>query len=87
MREHMEPLGVLASIDIHLEDEGQVTDQVRSARRRAVIALETTAATVALYVSAQNLDRMSRIVAEVQTALTAGSTEPGLSLALVGRVA
>lgn len=51
-----------------------------------MIALETTAASVALSVSAQNLDRLSRIVADAQAALAAGSTEPGLSL-VAGRVA
>jgi hypothetical protein len=48
MREHMEPLRVVTSIDIHLADEGRVTYQVHPAQRRAVIALETTAASVAL---------------------------------------
>jgi len=87
MREHMEPLGVVTSISIHLEDEGQLTYQVHPVQRRAVIALETTAASVALYVSAQNLDRLSRVVAQAQAALAAGSAESGWSLALVERVA
>lgn len=87
MREHMESLGVVTSIDIHLEDAGQVTYQVHPVQRQAVIALETAAASVALYVSAENLDRMRRIVADAQAVLATGSTEPGLSLALVERVA
>jgi hypothetical protein len=74
MREHMEPLGVRTSIDIHLADEGRASYQVHPEQRRAVIALETSAANVALFVSAQNLHRIAGIIIDAQAALAAGST-------------
>lgn len=87
MREHMESLGVVTSIDIHLEDAGQVTYQVHPVQRQAVMALETTAASVALYASAQNPGPDAPHRRRYKASLAAGSTEPGWSLALVERVA
>lgn len=48
MQEHMEPLGVRSTIDIHLADEGRAWSQAYPEQGRAVVALETTAASVVL---------------------------------------
>src|SRR5262249_46049620 len=78
MRDHMEPLGVVSTINIHLADEGRARSQAYPEQGRAMIAFETTAATVMLFANAANLDRISRVISDAQAALTepTGPAEP-----------
>jgi len=69
MRERIEPSGVRSTINIHLADKGRAWSQAYPEQGRAVIALETTTTTVTLLVNAQNLDRMRRVINNVQAAL------------------
>jgi hypothetical protein len=84
MREHMEPVGVRSTINIHLADEGRAWSQAYPGQGRAVVALETTAATVTVFASAENLERMSRVISDAQAALAAGSV---VSAGLAGKAA
>jgi hypothetical protein len=81
MREHMEPLGVMSTINIHLADEGRAWSHAYPEEGRAMITFETTAATVMLFASAQNLDRISRVISDAQAALAA---EPTATTELTG---
>jgi hypothetical protein len=74
----------MSTINIHLADEGRAWSQAYPGQGRAMIGLETTAASVSVFVNAENLDRMSRLISDAQAALAAESTRSAESAESVG---